>query len=169
MAERSRFRNAVEAALARTVLLSLSSLPRGAAMKLGGIYASLLDHGIPRLRRTGLMNLSFAFPERDAAWREATVDGVFRSIGRSLAVFARFPQINHGNVSKWIRYEGFEHFARAKVRGKGVLFATAHMGNWELSAFAHALLAEPMAVVVRPLDNPGIDQLVEQRRGLSGC
>ena len=168
MAERSRFRNAVEAALARTVLLSLSSLPRGAAMKLGGIYARLLDHGIPRLRRTGLVNLSFAFPERDAAWREATVDGVFRSIGRILAVFARFPQINHSNVSEWIRYEGFEHFARAKVRGKGVLFATAHMGNWELSAFAHALLAEPMAVVVRPLDNPGIDQLVEQRRGLSG-
>ena len=27
------------------------------------------------------------------------------------------------------------------------------MGAWELSAFAHALMAEPMHVVVRPLDN----------------
>ena len=45
--------------------------------------------------------------------------------------------------------------------GKGVLFATAHMGAWELSAFAHALMAEPMHVVVRPLDNPLIDAEVE--------
>jgi KDO2-lipid IV(A) lauroyltransferase len=49
-----------------------------------------------------------------------------------------------------------------------VLFATAHLGNWELSAFAHALLAAPMHVVVRPLDNPLIDALVERRRSLSG-
>jgi Kdo2-lipid IVA lauroyltransferase/acyltransferase len=49
-----------------------------------------------------------------------------------------------------------------------VLFATAHLGNWELSAFAHALLAAPMNVVVRPLDNPLIDRLVERRRSLSG-
>ncbi len=55
-----------------------------------------------------------------------------------------------------------------KQRGKGVLFATGHLGNWELSAYAHALLTEPMNVVVRPLDNPVIDAIVEQRRALSG-
>ena len=53
-------------------------------------------------------------------------------------------------------------------QGKGVLFATAHLGNWELSAYAHALADEPMNVVVRPLDNPLIDAIVEQRRALSG-
>jgi KDO2-lipid IV(A) lauroyltransferase len=53
-------------------------------------------------------------------------------------------------------------------QGRGVLFATAHFGNWELSAYAYALLAAPMDVVVRPLDNPSIDALVERRRGLSG-
>jgi KDO2-lipid IV(A) lauroyltransferase len=49
-----------------------------------------------------------------------------------------------------------------------VLFATAHLGNWELSAYAHALLSAPMHVVVRPLDNPLIDAMVEHRRTLSG-
>jgi KDO2-lipid IV(A) lauroyltransferase len=48
------------------------------------------------------------------------------------------------------------------------LFATAHLGNWELSAFAHALFTGPMNVVVRPLDNPLIDRMVERRRALSG-
>jgi len=96
------------------------------------------------------------------------VDGVFRSIGRLLVALARFPEIDKSNVGDWIRYEGFEHYERAKLRGKGVLFATAHLGNWELSAYAHALLTEPMNVVVRPLDNPIIDDLVEGRRALSG-
>ena len=61
-----------------------------------------------------------------------------------------------------------EYFDEADRAGRGVLFATAHLGNWELSAFAHALLAAPMHVVVRPLDNPLIDRLVERRRALSG-
>ena len=77
-------------------------------------------------------------------------------------------RIGRESVKQWIRYEGFEHFEQALARGKGVLFATAHLGNWELSAFAHALLTAPMHVVVRPLDNPLIDRLVERRRALSG-
>src|SRR5262249_32730738 len=91
-----------------------------------------------------------------------------RSIARMLVVFARFPQIHRGNLDRWIRLEGGEHFDAAQRAGRGVLFATAHLGNWELSAFAHALLAKPMNVVVRPLDNPYIDALVERRRALTG-
>jgi KDO2-lipid IV(A) lauroyltransferase len=93
---------------------------------------------------------------------------VFRSIARVLVAFAKFPSIRRDNVARWIRYEGFEHFEEALRRGRGVLFATAHLGNWELSAYAHALLSAPMSVVVRPLDNPLIDRLVERRRALSG-
>jgi KDO2-lipid IV(A) lauroyltransferase len=96
------------------------------------------------------------------------VDGVYRSIGRLLVALARFPSIDRNNVGEWIRYEGFEHYKQAKANGRGVLFATAHLGNWELSAFAHALLTEKMSIVVRPLDNPLLDELVEARRGLSG-
>ncbi len=96
------------------------------------------------------------------------VDGVFRSLGRLLVAFARFPSIGKNNVHEWIRYEGFEHFTDGLARGKGVLFATAHLGNWELSAYAHALMAQPMNVVVRPLDNALLDRFVEKRRALSG-
>ena len=111
-------------------------------------------------------NLELAgYPERD---REAIVDGVFASIARLVVTFARFPRLTRDNIGSWIRYEGLEHFQEAKRRGRGVLFATAHFGNWELSAFAHALLTEPMHVVVRPLDNRAADNLVETRRQLSG-
>jgi KDO2-lipid IV(A) lauroyltransferase len=168
MRTRSAFRNALEAGLARTVVGTLEYAPRPVADWLGGFLAGVLDIAVPRLRRSAEINLTFAWPDRDAAWRAKTIDGVFRSIGRLLVAFARFPRIRQRNLAEWIRYEGFEHYERAKERGKGVLFATAHLGNWELSAFAHALLTEPMSVVVRPLDNPAIDALVEGRRALSG-
>ncbi len=154
--------------LARALILSLEYAPRPVADWLGAECAKLLDLAVPRLRRIADRNLSFAYPEHDAAWRRRTINGVFASIGRLLVTFARMPRITKSNVAEWIRYEGFEHYRRAKERGVGVLFATAHLGNWELSAYAHALLTEPMNVVVRPLDNPLIDRIVEGRRALSG-
>lgn len=168
MRQRSAFRNWVEYGIARAVLGSLAKTPLPVAHRLARVYARLLDRTIPRLRRVAMRNLSLALPELDRSEHQRIADGVFRSIARLLVTFARFPQIHRSNVGEWIRYEGYEHFAEALRQGKGVLFATAHLGNWELSAYAHALLSEPMEVVVRPLDNPLIDRLVEQRRALSG-
>ena len=168
MGRRSAFRSRIEYLLALGVLGSLRWTPIPVADRLARLYCALLDRALPRLRRVARRNLSFAMPQLDAPAREAVIDGVFRSIARLLATFARFPTIGRENLDRWIRLEGGEHFASAIRKGRGVLFATAHLGNWELSAFAHALMAEPMHVVVRPLDNPLIDALVERRRSLSG-
>jgi len=135
---------------------------------LARFYSQLLDLALPRLRRVAMRNLELAYPEKSEAERRALADQVFESIARLLYAFARFPEMNHENISQWIRYEGLEHFLEAKQAGHGILFATAHMGNWELSAMAHGLMREPMNVVIRPLDNPSIDKLVEARRQLSG-
>ncbi len=165
MNKRSWLRNAAECALARVVLASLAWTPRAVADALAHIYARLLSLALPRLGRVARRNLSMALPDADA---RAITGEVFRSIARLLISFARLPRIHRGNVAGWIRYEGYEHYEEAKRRGRGVLFATAHLGNWELSAFAHALLSEPMHVVVRALDNPRIEALVARRRTLSG-
>jgi len=166
--KRSAVRNIVEYVLALAALKSLEWTPLPLARRLAGGYARLLDLALPRLRRAAVRNLSLAMPELNAAQRSVMVEGVFRSIGRVLLGFARFPSIRRGNLARWIRCEGSGYFEAALRRGRGVLFATAHLGNWELSAFAHALFQGPMRVVVRPLDNPLIDRLVERRRGLTG-
>ena len=165
---RSSLRDRAEYTAAYLLLSSLRLGSRRLAGMLARGYVALLDRALPKLRRTAMANLERAYPEWTPAQRKAVADGVFRSIARLLVAFARFPSIDRSNVSEWIRYEGREHFEEAKRQGRGVLFATAHLGNWELSAFAHGLMAEPMNVVVRPLDNPLIDRLVEHRRTLSG-
>ena len=156
--------NTIQYWLVRIILAKLRWLPSGLANWSIPFYAKLLDLAVPRLRRVALRNLELAgFSDR-----EQIVHEVFRSIGRLVVTFGQFPKITRENVHRWIRYEGLENFTRAQARGRGVLVATAHLGNWELSAYAHALMTAPMNIVVRPLDNPRIDELVERRRTMSG-
>lgn len=144
--------------LVRFVLFTVAVFP-----PLARVYLKLLDLAVPRFRKTARRNLEIA-GIRD----EGVVDGMYRSMARMLTAFAKFPAIHKENVGEWIRYEGLENFKNAQARGRGVLIATAHLGNWELSAFAHALMTAPMYIVVRPIDNPRVDALVERMRALSG-
>ena len=160
MARRSLLRNPAEAALVRALLAQLRRTPRTALTAF-----RLVDRLLPRLRQVANRNLELALPE---APRAEIIDGCFESLARVAAMMASFPDIDKFNVHNMIRYEGFEHFEAAKRAGKGVLFATAHLGNWEFSAFAHALMAEPMSIVVRPLDNPILDEIAARYRSLSG-
>jgi Kdo2-lipid IVA lauroyltransferase/acyltransferase len=147
------------------ILGTLRWTPLSVANTLARTYVGLFDRLIPRFRRIAYRNLQIAMPGREAS---DITDGLFHSIARMMVAFSRFADIDKTNIHEWIRYEGFEHYVEAKRRGRGVLFATAHMGGWELSSFAHALLAEPMHIVVRPLDNPLIDAEVTKRRSASG-
>ena len=61
-----------------------------------------------------------------------------------------------------------EHLAAAAAGGKGVLLLTAHFGNWELLAASHALSDYALSVVMRPMDDPLVDRLVQRFRQRSG-
>jgi len=150
--------------LVRFVLVSLRAVPFPTALRLARFYLTIVDLAAPRFRKIARRNLEIAA----LPGAQANIAEMWNSLARSLAVFARVPDLNRQNIHKWIRYEGLEYYNEAKRRGKGVLFATAHLGNWELSAFAHALMTEPMNIVVRPLDNPTLDNFVEKRRTSSG-
>ncbi len=147
---------------------ALRILPVTLAMALARATTGTLNLILPKLRQVARTNLQFAFPNATAAEHNRIINGVFNSLARVLVAMARFPGFDATNITRWIRYEGLEHYLSAKETGRGVLIATAHLGNWELSAFAHALMTEPMNVMVRPLDNPLLDKFVESRRTLSG-
>lgn len=165
---KNAFTIGIEYALAKAIVGILHFTPANIAFPLARAGAAVLRVAVPKLAKTARRNLEFAYPELTEADRTRLIHGIFDGLARSLVVFSKFPALDARNIGQWIRYEGLEHYIAAKVKGKGVLVATAHLGNWELSAFAHALMTEPMHVMVRPLDNPLIDRLVEHRRLLSG-
>ena len=121
-----------------------------------------------RLRRVGLFNLRLAFPDWSERQRHRVLRGLFRNLGRMLADFAHFPRWNRANIERLIIYDGFENYARAHDQGRGVLFLTAHFGNWELGSFAHGVYGYPCAFIVREFDNPLLDELINRYRCLSG-
>ena len=143
-------------------------LPRPLARAVGITIGRVVYYLHPRLRRVGMRNLEMAFPAKPVAERRKILRGVYTSLGRLLAEFCLFPRYTLANASKVAVYQGFENFEAAEKRGKGVLFLTGHFGGWEIGSFFHSLQGHPMRIVVRPLDNPYVDDLVTRYRTLHG-
>jgi Kdo2-lipid IVA lauroyltransferase/acyltransferase len=150
------------------VLKITGALPRQLARALAVAIARILFALTAKLRKTAEFNLQLAFPEWTDARRAATIRGMVRSLAWMTAEFARMPRYRRENIEDVIVVDGEENFLEGQRRGKGVLFLTAHIGAWELSSFAHALYGHPLHYMARPLDNAGLDALVNRYRGLSG-
>jgi KDO2-lipid IV(A) lauroyltransferase len=152
----------------RLLAALIGVLPRPLARGVGFSLGFLTYLVYPRLRRVGMRNLELAFPQKNAREKKAILRGVYLNLGRLMAEFCLFPRYTRENVSQVAEYEGFQNFAEAQSRGKGVVFLTAHLGGWEVSSFAHSLYGHPMDIVIRPLDNPYVNRLVDGYRTLHG-
>jgi len=161
-------REALEYAFVWTLLNGFAILPRRLAWQLGAGVGFVAWLAIPGLRRTGLRNLEIGFPAMPAAERQQLLRRLYGHLGKQLAEFCRLPRYTPGNTQGLIRYEGLEHYVAARDRGQGVLIVTGHLGAWELSSFWHSLMGYPMTMVIRRLDNPRVDRLVNGIRCLHG-
>jgi KDO2-lipid IV(A) lauroyltransferase len=150
------------------IIRSLRVFPRRAARALGALIGSIAYHALGRLRRTGLRNLGLAFPEMPESDRALMLRLEYRNLGWLLAEFCQMSTYTLPFANTFIRYEGLDHYLAARARGKGVLVLTGHLGAWELSSFYHSLAGFPMGMVIRRLDNPLVDALVNRIRCLHG-
>ena len=122
-----------------------------------------------RHRRIAKRNLALAFEKKNGRERTEIARSAFRNMGRVMAEFSFTPRLNEENVSQYVLFEGEENFHRAREKGKGILFLTAHFGNWEWMAAAFPIcFRSPCHVIVRPLDNRLLDGIVERLRTCTG-
>jgi Kdo2-lipid IVA lauroyltransferase/acyltransferase len=161
-------RERLEYGLLWLAVKAIGSVPRPLARAAGIAIAQAVYLLHARLRDVGMRNLAIAFPNKTPAEHRQILRGEFTSLGRQFAEVCRFPRYTRENIAKVVVYDGFEEYERAYARGKGVLFLTAHLGAWELSAFAHSLYGHPLQIVMRPLDNPYLDALLQQYRTMHG-
>jgi Kdo2-lipid IVA lauroyltransferase/acyltransferase len=161
-------RERLEFAAAWLLLKTIGAMPRPVARLVGASSAALLFRMRPGLRRASMENLKLVFPSWTKKQRRAAIRGMVRQLGWMGAEFARFPRYSNQNIDHVVLLDGFENFAAAQARGKGVLFLTGHMSAWELAPFAQALFGYPLHFLVRPIDNPRVDALIMKYRCLSG-
>ncbi|HMD33044.1 MAG TPA: hypothetical protein VKG84_14110, partial [Candidatus Acidoferrales bacterium] len=158
----------MEYAAAWTVLHAVGALPRGMARAVGAGVAALFYRLNPRLERAALFNLNLAFPEMAEAERQAIARRLMRHIGWMGGEFSQFPRDTPETIRRIITIDGMENYRAAKARGKGLIYLTGHMGAWELAPFAQALNGHPLHFLVRPVENPRVNALVDGYRCLAG-
>ena len=165
---RGHIKEQIEYALAWLLLKTFGMMPRRAARYAASVVATLGFHLARRQRQAGLQNLEMALPELTHEERLKILRSCFRNLGRLLTEFSHFPELNKGNISKFVIHDGLENYVEALRRGHGIIFMTAHFGAWELSSFAHSLYGYPLKFIVRPIDNPKVDGLITNYRMLGG-
>ncbi|MGH9881457.1 MAG: lysophospholipid acyltransferase family protein [Pyrinomonadaceae bacterium] len=162
MDKRSRIRTNVEYAVARCLISGLGLLPLRVAVAIGrtmGRVAYLVSRS---LRRTGMRNLELAFPEMTEDERRRILRGCFINLGRLLGQFSHLSTISPESLGQIVYCEGLENLDA--VRGRGVILLTGHLGAWELTSFALSCFGYPLSFLVRRLDNPRIEGLIEEIR-----
>ncbi|HZD75939.1 MAG TPA: lysophospholipid acyltransferase family protein [Acidobacteriaceae bacterium] len=161
-------RQRLEFILVFVLVRGLGILPRRWARAAGAGLGALAFMVTGRLRRTGERNLQLAYPAGDHAWRKRILRQLYRNLGLHLAEFCVMSRYTPESTRSLVRYAGLEHYLAARERGQGVLVITGHLGLWELSSFYHSLMGYPMSMVIRRLDNPLVDRLVNGIRCLHG-
>ena len=161
-------RRKLEYAAAWPFIKILGILPRPLARVFAIAISRLVYLFHVRLRQVGMRNLEMAFPEKSEKERKRILRAEFTSLGRQLAELCQFPRYTPENIDEVVIYEQLGNYERAYERRKGVLFLTAHFGGWELSAFAHSLHGHRVNIVMRPMDNPYLDGMLQSYRTMHG-
>jgi len=160
----------LEYLVARSLLFIFGLLPLGMSLFLGSKMAGAAYYFSGRLRRTGQRNLELAFPGLSQPEHRRLLHGCFENMGRLLGIFSHFTNDPEGlkRLLDLIDHEGFERLEVARKDGRGIILFTGHVGAWELSSFALSLFGHPLSFLVRRIDNPKIERLIDERRALLG-
>ncbi|HKO98381.1 MAG TPA: lysophospholipid acyltransferase family protein [Pyrinomonadaceae bacterium] len=171
MANPGKIQTWLEYATARSVLGVLSAIPARWALAVGEAMGSIAHTLAADLRRTGERNLLLAFPEKSDQERQEILAGCFRNLGRQLGFFSHLSSDSREQLLSLIDYEGLEIVERTKAEGtgtgdgrRGLILFTGHVGAWELTSFGLSLVGHPFSFLVRRLDNPRVEELVDRIR-----
>jgi len=149
---------------------AIAHLPAAPGLWIGRRVGDLAWALLPGRRAVILENLRRAFgSERDAAELRRIGRGSLEHLGMNLVESCVFMFRPPARLLGRVELDGVEHVKDAAVQGRGVLLLTAHLGNWELLAAAHVLTGLPLSVVLRPLDEPALDGVVDRLRKRTGA
>lgn len=164
MGKKSSLQINLEYTAAAALIYGLKILPRPFAVKTGCFLGNIAYRVGGGLRRTGTQNLSLAFPDSTPDERERILRGTFVSLGRLLGEVSQFSKMTPEDLRKIVDCEGLENLQNSQKSGRGVILVTAHLGLWEYSSFALSAFGYPLSFLVRRMDNPKIEQIIDRIR-----
>ena len=166
---RSALRNRLELGAYLVLRGLFRLLPLHVAERLGrgaGLLYRLVD---ARRRRLVAANLALAFPEKPPEEIGRLARGVFAHFGGLAADLLRSETEPVESLLARVEVVGLEHARAAASSGRGVFFASPHIGSWEWAALVTGAHGFSVTIVARPLDNPLLDARLTAMREKTGC
>jgi len=164
-----RIRHALIYLLARAVMAAMALFPERAGRRAGRALGAAAHWLARRERRQAREHLALAYGLDPAGRRAALLArGVFIHLGVSLVEVGRVIAGARRQPAVEIPAASRRALDEALARGQGVVFATGHLGNWELMAVALARAGYPISTVARESSNPRFSRLLERQRARFG-
>lgn len=156
-------------AILKIAAFLLGHLPLSISALLSRIFGLLIYRLDKKHRDIARGNLRRAFGAGISAdGIERTTKKIFQNLVAAFFEFMRIPWLTVKKLDGCVRCDGMENLHDALKKGKGVIFITAHFGNWELMAAYYGLKGLPVDIVARELDNPAFEEFVKWARQRSG-
>jgi len=146
--------------LARVAVLLFRALPLPLGIKIGGLLGRVGYYLLPRERHRALEHLGIAFSgEMSRTERRRIAGRCFENLGKNAVELVNFPRLEK-DLDRRITLEGREFLDETHARGRGILWITGHLGNWELMACYMAALGYPFRVVAREIYDERMNRLL---------
>jgi len=107
-------------------------------------------------------------PHVDIREARRVTRAAFANYARYLVDIVRMPYVNPRELVDSVRLEGWEHVEAAFNVGKGVVFATGHIGNWDLAGAMFAARGHPVSAIVETLSPARWNERVQRTRIAAG-
>jgi KDO2-lipid IV(A) lauroyltransferase len=164
---RQRAKNGLLFALASLVLAASRALPLRALAALGKGLGLAAHAFAGQERRTAAANVARVFPDLGERERAALVRRAFVTMGETLADSVALLRSRGGPLLDVA--PGARAVIDEAIReGRGVVFASAHLGPWERVAASLVAAGIPFATVARESYDPRFTRLYERLRGRRG-
>jgi lauroyl/myristoyl acyltransferase len=112
----------------RIAASAVPSLPEAFDETLSVALGSAFYAAQPRARENVRANMTVILPGLGRSEREAFVRRAFINQARNYIRTFRLPLLTPEDVLRQVRISGWEHVSTAKAAGRGIVFATAHLG-----------------------------------------
>jgi len=158
-------KNKIEYYLLKFLSFIVSRLSINSARRLAKILAYFFYYLIPIRKEVVLKNLKIAFPELNDVEIRKLAKKTYKNLFIVLVEILYLPHLKKEEIENLVHIKNPEVIYNALELNKGLIFVSAHFGNWEILALSSALkLKTQFSIVTKPLRNPFVDEFINNWR-----
>lgn len=159
----------MKARLIRALLKLSARLPLPINHRLGNWLGMLMLRVDNEQRHIAQINLAHCFPRLSPTEQTQLLQDSLKETGKLLLESGRLWLGNEASFDKLVQeVHGEEHLQQGLKKGKGVILAIPHLGNWEVIGL-YCSSHHPMTSLYRPPRVEGVDTLIRQARERFGA